>query len=77
MTMMAMTQAKIGRFMKKRGMKRLLYFLAAEGWGAAGDAAGCAAGGCVFAGWAAAAAGAAAGLLPNGTALTAAPGRAL
>jgi hypothetical protein len=31
MTMMAMTQAKIGLFMKKRGIKKLLYFLAAAG----------------------------------------------
>ena len=31
MTMMAITQAKIGRLMKKRGMKCLLYFFAAAG----------------------------------------------
>src|SRR5262245_46956441 len=57
MIMMAITQAKIGRLMKKRGMERLLYFLAT-------------------AGWVAAAAAGAAGLLSKVAALTTVPGRA-
>ena len=36
MIMMAITQAKIGRFMKNLGMKRLLYFFAAAGFGSSG-----------------------------------------
>src|SRR5450631_3661649 len=34
MIMMAITQAKIGRLMKKRGIENLLYFLAVTGCGA-------------------------------------------
>ena len=72
-TIMAITQAKIGRLMKKRGIIKLLradpvvwpdrtgrsdYFFAAAGCAAAPGAAS-------------------AGLLPNGTLFTTVPGRAL